>query len=229
MAGFATTRWSLIAASRGEEPQARAALSELLQDYRGALLAYVMHQGHSPDAAEDLTQGFLAQWLERDFHCRVEPARGGFRAWLVTALRNYLLSTVAADQAQKRGGGRTDVDIDLAESELPSDSNPEDEFDRAWAREILRHALRRLRAEAEARGRQELFEELAPFLAEAPDADDYAQAATRLGMRPNTVAVAVRRLRLRLQALIRDAVSDTVDSPDALAHELQVLKRGLLR
>jgi RNA polymerase sigma factor (sigma-70 family) len=229
MAGFATTRWSLIAASRGEEPRARAALSELLQDYRGALLAYVVHQGHAPDVAEDLVQGFLAQWLERDFHHRVDPERGGFRAWLVTALRNYLLTVAAAEQAQKRGGGRAAVDIALAGSELPADSDPEEEFDRAWAREILRHALRRLRAEAEARGRQELFEVLSPFLAEAPDADDYARAAARLGLRPNTVAVAVRRLRLRLQALIRDAVSDTVDSPEALAHELQVLKRGLVR
>lgn len=227
MAGFATTRWSLIAASRGEEPRARAALSELLQDYRGALLAYVIHQGHAPDAAEDLTQGFLAQWLERDFHQRVDPARGGFRAWLVTALRNYLLSAAAAERAQKRGSGGSAVDLADVAPALASDADPEAEFDRAWAREILRQALRRLRADAEVRGRREMFEVLAPFLAEAPDADDYAQVAARLGMRPNTVAVAVRRLRLRLQALIRDAVADTVDSPGALARELQVLKQGL--
>lgn len=228
MGRFATTRWSLIAASRGDGASARVALAQLLLDYRDAILAYVHHRGHGPHAAEDLTQGFLLHFLEHDLHRRAEPEAGGFRPLLLTALRNYLLNAAAAEQTQKRGGGSAPLVLDDYEHAAPDADGPERAFDRAWALALLRQAMHRLRAEAKAAGRIALFAELRPFLLEAPDANDYAAAAQRLGLRRNTLAVAVNRLRQRLRDLVREGLADTVTSQDALERELRELRGFLL-
>jgi RNA polymerase sigma factor (sigma-70 family) len=225
VSGFDTTRWSLVRGSRGEGDVARAALSELLRLYRGAILAYLRQRGFDAPRAEDLTQGFLLHFVEHDLHRRAEPELGGFRPLLLTALRNFVANELAAERAQKRGGGLDALALEDIDPCAP-DADPERAFDRAWALALLRDALRRLQEEANAAGRSALLAELKPFLLEAPDPHDYAAAAARLGMRRNTLAAAVKRLRGRLQALVREALTDTVGSQAALEDEAKRL-RGL--
>lgn len=224
MSRFSTTRWSLIAASRGQGKPAGEALAQLLHDYRDAILSYVRYHSHDPQAAEDLTQGFLLHFLEHGLHRRAEPAAGGFRPLLLTALRNYLLNIAAAERAQKRGGGEAPLALDEYSPAASDADSPERAFDRVWALALLRLALQRLRAEAEADGRGALFAQLRPFLVEAPDADDYAMVAKRLGLRRNTLAVAVKRMRARLRERVREALAETVASQEELERELRELR-----
>ena len=57
--------WPPVAASSA--PQADRALEELCRTYWYPLYAYVRRQGHSKEDAEDLTQGFFARFLERNY------------------------------------------------------------------------------------------------------------------------------------------------------------------
>ena len=85
----ATTQWSQVLAARdGSESQARAALESLCQTYWQPLYAYIRHQGSSPDEARDLTQGFFAELLEKDFLSSVDPSKGRFRSFLLASLRH---------------------------------------------------------------------------------------------------------------------------------------------
>jgi len=45
-------------------------------------LTYIRHQGSSPEEASDLTQGFFAEFLEKDFLSSVDPDKGRFRSFL---------------------------------------------------------------------------------------------------------------------------------------------------
>ena len=65
---FATTHWSVVlAAGRGDAPQAQASLEKLCQTYWLPLYAYVRRQGHSPADAQDFTQEFFARLLQKDY------------------------------------------------------------------------------------------------------------------------------------------------------------------
>ena len=58
---------------------ARAALAVLCQTYWYPLYAYVRRRQRGPDDAQDLTQEFLAQLLEKDYLQDADSRRGKFR------------------------------------------------------------------------------------------------------------------------------------------------------
>lgn len=230
MSRFRTTRWSLVMDAGGATPSASRALDELCRVYRPPVLAYVRGRGHGEAEAQDLTQAFFEQLLRLRTHAAADPQRGRFRVFLLVALKRFLSNQYAAANAEKRGGGRValSLDEDNGVSDTVADhATPDAAFERAWAHAVLRQALQRLQAEAEASGKLELFRALREFLLEAPDADEYARAAERLGLRRNTLAVAIHRLRQRLRDLVREELADTVTDPGELDAELGALQQVL--
>lgn len=230
MARFDTTRWSLVLASRAPAPQAREALAHLCQVYRSPVLAYVRRSGYSREEAEDLTQGFFLRFVEDAYHAAADPARGRFRTFLLAAVQHYVSKCRDRERAQKRGGGLDHDDIDDEHArELPgADSEaPDAVFQRAWALAVVQQALADLREEAAAAGKLMLFERLREFITEQPDEDDYGRVAGELGMNRNTLAVAVRRLRLRLRERVREQLAHTVAADSDLDEEVRVLRQVL--
>lgn len=207
----------------------RIALETLCRTYRAPVLAYVRGHVHAPGSAEDLTQAFFMRFLEREWHAAADPGRGRFRTFLLTALKRFLVDADAEARAQKRGGRYRFESLDEdGAPPVTAHGAPEQNFDRAWAAAVLDAAWTRLRGEAERAGKRELFERLSEFLVEAPDESDYTRVAAALGLRRNTLAVAVHRLRRRLRELVREELAETVDGPEALEQELRAL-RGALR
>jgi RNA polymerase sigma factor (sigma-70 family) len=227
MSRFDTTRWSLVLQARAEEPEARSALETLCRSYRPPVLAYVRSRGYAADAAEDLVQGFFVRFLDRSWHAGAERERGRFRAYLLTMLKRYLSSSETEAHAQKRGGDVRIVALDEHHTSGADDETPERSFERVWAITVLGRALNRLRTEADEVGKRPLFDALKEFLIERPDEADYAHAAAALNLRRNTLAVAVHRLRHRLQELIHDELADTTAAESDLGEELRDLKGAL--
>jgi RNA polymerase sigma factor (sigma-70 family) len=231
MSRFDTTRWSVVLGTHGTGADARAALESLCRTYRPPVLAYISSRGYSSDVAEDLTQSFFARFLERGDYAEADPSRGRFRAYLLTAIKHFLINTAAEAHTVKRGGKIQFESIDDKGADgdsLPGDgSNPEQVFEQAWALAVLEAALRRLREETKLAGKGDLFDHLRDFLAEQPDEADYARVAAALSMRRNTVAVSVHRLRQRLRELVREEVTHTAADRDAFEIELRELRSAL--
>jgi RNA polymerase sigma-70 factor (ECF subfamily) len=232
MSAFRTTRWSLILQTRFDGPEAREALEALCCIYRPAVVAFVRRHGYSPADAEDLAQSFYADVIGRDFHARADPARGRFRSYLLTALRHFVASSRAHEDALKRGGRADHVSLGNDDADGPMDladdgESPDQVFDRVWAVTVLHQAMDRLEREAQLAGKGALFRELKVFLVEDPEGDDYALLAERLGMRPNTIAVAVHRLRRRLRAQVGMVLNETVEDPACADAEMAHLKAAL--
>ena len=103
MARFDTTRWSMVLEARKEPAQARRALDTLCRNYRPPVLAYIRSHGYAGDA-EDLTQAFFTRFVEQAYHRNADPERGRFRAYLLTALKRFLLDAEDQAHAVKRGG-----------------------------------------------------------------------------------------------------------------------------
>lgn len=226
-AEFPQTHWSLVLSARGSEEHSRQALDALVRIYWPPLLAFLRRDGHDPEAARDLLQGYLARLLERQDLSSVDPEKGRFRSYLLAGLRNYLVSEARREQALKRGAGavvsmETEEAGRILEMTPAPGLTPEVAFDRQWARTVLLRAVERLRAEHDTAARREVFEVLQPALVGA-DGDGYAALATRLNWTAGAVAVAVHRLRRRLRELVRDEVRQTVGSAADLEAELRHL------
>src|SRR4051794_21933542 len=88
---FQSTRWDDVLAARDPTgPRAREAFAGLCRAYWYPLYAFARRKGHTPEQAEDLTQGFLADGLARDFLRGVDPALGRFRSFMLASFENYL-------------------------------------------------------------------------------------------------------------------------------------------
>lgn len=235
MTRFQTTRWSIVLQAREGTSEARAALEQLCRTYRTPVIAYVRRRGNcSAHDAEDLGQAFLTSFIEHATHSRADPARGSFRAFLLTALKHFLDDAGDRAGARKRGGHVQFESLDTADGaegegiEIASERDtPEQAFERAWAEAALRAAMRRLQAEAAAAGRAPLFERLSEFLIERPSDADYRRLAVELDMRSNTVAVSVHRLRRRLRELLHGELADTAADANGLQGEFDQLHRSL--
>lgn len=235
---FATTRWSIVlrAGRGGERPSsARDALARLCGTYWFPLYAHVRRRGFSAHDAEDLTQEFFARLLEREAIARADPARGRFRAFILTALNHFLADAWHRERAAKRGGGGERLSLDLAEAEtrfaglVDPGAAPDELFDREWALAVLRSVLAHLESEYAAAGRADVFAVLKPTLTGARAAQPYAEMAAQLGRNENAVKVAVHRLRQRYRALLQAEIAETVGSDDDAKAELRVLLQALAR
>lgn len=229
MPGFHTTRWSLVAAVRDPaEPTARQALAELCAIYWYPVYAFIRRSGRAADVAQDFTQGFFTQLLERGGLSGADQAKGKFRSYLLGACRHYLANEHDRAMAAKRGGGQRQLSLDFPDAERryliePMDERTPDQlFERRWALTLLDRTLSELRVEYIAAGNEALFNRLKDSLTGAGAA--HAEAAVDLNMTEGAVKVAAHRLRKRYRERLREAVADTADDVD---EEIRDLFRAL--
>ena len=232
---FVTTHWSVVlTAGQTDLPQARQALEKLCQAYWHPLYASVRRWGYSPDDAQDLTQGFFAWLLERNWVGRADQQRGRFRSFLLTSFSRFVDNEWDRLKAQKRGGEQlAALQFEAAETlchgELADNMTPEQSFERRWALTLLDQVMNRLSDEFVQDGKAELFAILKPCLLGERTSQPYAALAARIGMTEGSVKVAVHRLRQRYRQILRDAIADTVEKPEEIEDELRYLFSVLAR
>src|SRR5262245_46870014 len=112
-AQFTTTHWSVIlAAGRDSSPGAREALERLCRTYWYPLYAYLRRRGFGEHDAQDVTQGFITQLLERGSLKSVTKERGKFRSFLLASLNFFVADQCDKASAAKRGGGLPVISLD---------------------------------------------------------------------------------------------------------------------
>lgn len=226
-AWFVTTHWSVVLAARTKDsPQSAAALETLCRTYWYPLYAFVRHQGRAPEDAQDLTQGFFARLLEKDYLKTVAHEKGKFRTFLLVALKRFMANEWDRLHAQKRGGFTPILSIDqeLAESRFecePVDKAPPDQlYDRQWAVTLLEQTMNCLEEEYGATGRARLFEGLRGLIAKEEAGLSYADAAARLNLSEAAIKMAVHRLRARYREILKGLIAQTVSSEAEIEEEL---------
>ena len=227
---FATTHWSVVltAGDRSSEHTAEC-LERLCRTYWYPLYCFVRRKGYAPCEAEDLTQGFFARFLEKQYLKDVSPEKGRFRTFLLCSLNHFLANEGDKAKRIKRGGEMIFLPLETTNAEQRYDLDAQDAhtpelgFDRRWAQTILELVLRRLRSEFEMTGKSARFAELKPFLLGDAKADEYAAIARRLQMTEQGVKSAVHRLRQRFRELFREEIAHTVATRAEVDEELRYL------
>ena len=233
---FPSTHWSIIDCARREDRGGeRPALSELLARYLPALRAHLLiRRSIDPDQVDDALQSFVSgKLLDADLIARADRTRGRFRTLLLTALDRFVISRQRHDQAAKRGGGRTESLEALPDPDAARDARESahdaDAFDIAWARQVLRQAIERTRAQCEADGRLDVWgvfecRVLRPAL-DGSEPTEYEHVVRRFGVRsPTQLWNAVRTGKLLFARVLRSVVAEYAESDEEIEAELSDLR-----
>ena len=231
---FATTHWSVVLEAQGESPAAREALEKLCRTYWRPIFAFLRRQGLSSTEAEDITQGFFAELLERRSLDAVRKEKGRLRSFLLGGLRYFLANEERRSMAIKRGKGQRLISLDELRAEEQIETEPADPvtaemiYERRWALTVLEQVLSQLKDEYRQAGNAALFDSLKQLLPDEPGAPSQAGIAAQLGMTENALRQAFYRFRQRYQSLLREEIAHTVATPgdieDELRHLISVLE-----
>jgi RNA polymerase sigma-70 factor (ECF subfamily) len=228
-ATFTTTHWSVVLQAQGESPAAQEALEKLCRIYWRPIYSFVRRQGVGSTDAEDITQGFFAQLLERRSFEAVRKEKGRLRSYLLGALKYFLADDQRRAMAIKRGKGQRLISLDELRAEEQIKLEPADPvtaemiYERRWALTVLERVLSRLKDEYRAAGDIALFDSLKELLPDEPGSPSQAEIAARLGMTENAVRQAFYRFRQRYQSLLREEIAQTVATPGDIEDELRHL------
>jgi RNA polymerase sigma factor (sigma-70 family) len=237
VASFRTTHWSMVMmAAQSQAPGGHEALAELCRLYWYPLYVFARRRGHSPDYAEDLTQGFFLHLLEHKALINVDRLKGKFRSFLLASFQNHLSTEAARARTLKRGGSYeiVSLDLDTAESRYqkePTDYlTPEKIFDARWAMTLLERTMSLLREEYAAQGKATTFEALKIFLQTGgtESAPTYDEVAKLLNVPLPSAKTLIHRLRKRYTAMLREEVGRTVSDPEEVDGEIHALINALI-
>jgi RNA polymerase sigma factor (sigma-70 family) len=226
---FTTTHWSVVLEAQGESAAAQEALGKLCRTYWRPIYSFVRRQGIGSEEAEDITQGFFAQLLERRKFGAIRKEKGRLRSFLLGALKYFLVDEQRRAMAIKRGKGQRLIPLQDLRADERVEMEPADPvtaemiYERRWALTVLAEVLDRLKNEYRTAGNAGLFDSLKQLLPDEPGSSSQVEIAARLGMTENALRQAFYRFRQRYQLLLREEIAHTVATPGDVEDELQHL------
>jgi RNA polymerase sigma-70 factor (ECF subfamily) len=167
---FMTTHWSVVLEAQGESPAAQVALEKLCRTYWRPIFAFLRRRGHSPEEAEDITQGFFAELLERRSLSAVRKEKGRLRSFLLGGLKYFLANKDRRAMAIKRGKGQRLIPLEEFRADVRMEIEPADPltaemiYERRWALTVLERIISRLKDEYLAADNAALFDSLKELL-----------------------------------------------------------------
>jgi RNA polymerase sigma factor (sigma-70 family) len=216
---FPVTRWSVIDAVRSHDAGERErALETLFAAYWKPIYKYVRMRWNRPaEDAQDLTQGFFAELLERELLAKYDPGKSRLRTYLRLCVDSFVINEDKAARRQKRGGNVIHVALDFAAAEgeldgvvidaaaIPSPESLEEFFAKEWVRSLFTLAVEDLRKLCETRKREMTFRLFEEYDLDGEQNISYASLAQKYGIPATDVtnALAWARREFRRIALQR--------------------------
>jgi RNA polymerase sigma-70 factor (ECF subfamily) len=228
---FARTQWGKIESLRSSDPKAaREILEELAKTYWRPVYKYIrVAWRKSNEEAKDITQEFFANVFNPQFLSRADPARGTFRTFLLASLKNFLRDYQKYKSAQKRGGGVKVLSLTATDEDAPAEnSDPEREFNRSWAQQVLEDSLAELERNCASRGREKVFLVLKEYCLASGDGlkPGYKDLATTMGLAVSDVTNYLFEARRELKRILEAKISSYTASGHGVEEELRSLFEG---
>jgi len=222
-----TQSQAVFLAGHGDAPQRKRAQNELCRRYWLPLNLFARRQGHSADAASDLTQGFLERLFEKNELADVDLERQTFRPWLRRCFSSYISNARKHERAWRRGGRARHVEYDAAKLErydalTSRAASPDAAFEQARSLLVLERVFEGLKAEWARKGRARWFDALQGFVTYEDDRP-YPELMRILLVPAETIRSEVCRLRRRYRELLCADVARDCTRPGELEEELRHL------
>jgi RNA polymerase sigma factor (sigma-70 family) len=230
---FPLTRRSVIEAVRSIDAEERErALEALCAAYWKPVYKYIRLRWNRPaDDAQDLTQGFFMELLERELLDGFDSKKSRLRTYLRLCVDSFVMNADKAGRRLKRGGNVLHVVLDFpgAEEELgatvmdpaaiPSPESLEEFFEKEWVRSLFALAVEELRELCVEKERQRTF-----HLFEAYDLDgnkniSYEQLAHEYGIAVTDVTNALAWARREFRRIALERLRELCGSEEEFQRE----------
>jgi RNA polymerase sigma-70 factor (ECF subfamily) len=232
---FLTTHWSLIEGIQRQQEPERAMIGLLLQRYWKPVYCYLRRTGCDNEQAKDLTQGFFHEVvLSRHLIQRADPSKGRFRAFLLHALKQYVIDMRRRQSSQTNIPPEKLVSLEIAHlpvlPQTVSQWSPDECFTYAWKSAILDQTLAAVREDCLRAGQAmhwQVFRDqlLRPTL-EGREPPSLRELCRRYNLpSEKTASNMVITVRRRFQRVLKKHLRSTVASEAEANEELQDILR----
>lgn len=216
--------------------QNREVLESLMRAYWSPVFAYIRKQGYTEQDSSDLTQEFMTHVvIGRNLTSRASPSRGRFRTFVKASLGNFLVDEHRAGRFSKRQRRARQPDASqptaTALAEAPKCS-AEEEFDRRWARAVLRQTLEIVREQCLSEGMSVHWAafEAAVVIPNSSNSRPPALDALASRLLPadehgaERISNMIQTVKRKFKRALREVIGRTVDSPLEIDREISDLR-----
>ena len=220
---FQTTEWTKILNSAIGE----SILAELYMKYWRPVYKYLRRKGFSNEQAKDLIQGFFSEKvLGQQSLQKADRAKGKFRTFLLTAIKNYAIDLHRQDRPM--------LELNEDSEQSSGSDSPESDFDLAWAEELLQKVVAELEMECRNHGKEVHWEIFRSWLLEPEVANakpDMSTICAKYGVdNPdkayNMIANIKGRFRKILRRHLRRHAGSDEEVDDEIKHFIYIFSRN---
>jgi len=230
---FPVTRHSAIIAARSADQEVRErAFATIIEGYWKPAYKYIRIKWQvTNEDAKDLTQGFFATAIEKNYFAGYDPVKASFQTFIRTCLDGFVANQKKSDQRLKRGGGAAHFSLDFSEAEnelslqLVSQATPEEYFRREWVRSLFALAIEALRlhyAEKETSVYFKLFE-LYDLGEDTEPRTSYAALATEFGLTTSDVTNYLAAARRAFRKIVLGKLREITATEEEFHNEARAL------
>jgi len=230
---FPPTRRSVIEAVRSiDAEEHERALEALCAAYWKPVYKYVRWRWNRPaDLAQDLTQGFFLEVMERELLEKFDPQKSRLRTYLRVCVDSFVSNEDKAGRRLKRGGNIPHVALDFAGAEeefgatvmdpalIPSPESLEEFFEKEWVRSLFALAVEDLRELCVARERERTFHLFEAYDLEGNEKLSYEQLARDYGMSVTDVTNALAWARREFRTIALERLRELCGSEEEFHRE----------
>ena len=230
---FPPTRRSVIEAVASKDAEDRESAREsLCAAYWKPIYKYIRLGWNRPaDEAQDLTQGFFVELLERELLEKFDVKKGRLRTYLRVCVDSFVSNEDKACRRQKRGGDIPHVALDFAAAEqelghtvmdpakIPSPESLEEFFEKEWLRSLFSLAIEELQRYCTARDRERTFRLFEAYDLEDRDKISYPQLAKEYAISVSEVTNALAWARREFRRIALDLLGQLCGSEEEFQRE----------
>ena len=232
-ASFPTTAWSVIRQAKNRSSDEYVtAMNRFMAAYWRPVFYFVRAQGYSFDRAQDLTQGFFARLLEKDWISKADRQRGRFRTFLLTILTRFLADQSAGRAPKQKTFDQQLVSVSTLIGDKERNFDPPDNmtaevvFMRQWAHALIMSVCRRVSRWCEDRGRPDWFEifSLHSFPPAGTKAMSKTALAAQCGLSRDQIRYAIDQVNEQFVMFLRQEVADQMGTEADVDVEIRELE-----
>jgi RNA polymerase sigma factor (sigma-70 family) len=237
---FPQTRWSLIAAARSDNSEDRSlALDTLFAAYWKPVYKYIrLKFSQAPEQAQDLTQGFFLELLERELLSRFDAKKSRLRTYIRLCADSFVLNEIKHAGRRKRGGEIAHVALDFSAAEyelnsqtidpasIPSPDKFEEYFEKEWIRSLFSAAVEDLRQSCMDKEKLAAFALFEAYDLSDDDSVSYAQLAEARGLSISEVTNQLTWTRRVFRRFAQQRLRALCSTDEEFARESRMLFGG---
>lgn len=234
---FPPTRRSVINAVRSIDAEERErALETLCAAYWKPVYKYVrLRWSRAAADAQDLTQGFFAELLERELLDKFDATKSRLRTYLRICVDSFVMNAGKAAHRQKRGGNSAHLALDFAGAEhelsatvidpsaIPSPESLEEFFEKEWIRSLFALSVDDLRKLCEQTSRERTFRLFEAYDLSDDETISYEQLSQEYGLPVTDVNNALAWARREFRRIALDRLHELTGSEEEFQREARAV------